>query len=298
MKGDVTMKCWISVLLAALLALSGCRMPAAVPEEMAPAATDLVSAPEEPTALDTSSVYALAQPVYPDFSALNTLRKDGLTEADVTALSRFAEASIPLVLNSYKRENIVYSPLSLWSALALLAQCAAGDSRTQILEAMETDGIDDLPAQASRVWKGLYTDNGMDSLLLANSIWLNNRMDGGYVQETLDVLADQYYTGAFSVPMGSFKADKAVSDWVSERTNGLIGGNGPVIQTFADTVMLLVSSLYYRAGWDTEFWSWFTKPDVFTNASGAESEIDFMRRTDSGNFLRREGYQAAALHTH
>ena len=291
------MKRWISVLLAALLAFSGCSTPAAVPEVMAPAATDLSAVPEESPVPNTSSVYVLAQPVYPDFPALSAQRKEGLTEADVATLSRFAEASTPLVLSDCKGENVVYSPLSLWSALALLAQCTAGDSRAQILEAMETGGIEELPAQVSRVWKGLYTDNGKDSLLLANSIWLNSGMDGRYVQETLDTLAEQYYAGAFSVPMGSSEADRAVSNWVSEQTNGLIGGNGPVIQTFEETIMLLVSSLYYRAGWDTEFWSRLTETDVFTNASGAEREIDFMHRENNGNFLRREGYQAAALPT-
>ena len=288
------MKRWISVLLAALLVLSGCGAPAAVPEEAAPAAADLAAVREETPDPGTSPAATLAQPVYPDSPAH---QEEGLTEADVAALNRFAEASTPLVLSGREGENAVYSPLSLWSALALLAQCTAGDSRAQILEAMEADGMEELPAQVSRVWRGLYTDDGKDSLLLANSIWLNGGLDGRYVQETLDTLAEQYYTGVFSVPMGTLAADNAVTGWVSEQTNGLIGGDGPVVQTFADTVMLLVSSLYYRAGWDTEFWSWFTKPDVFTNASGAESEIDFMRREDSGNFLRREGYQAAALHT-
>lgn len=286
------MKRWISVFLAALLVLGGCGTPAAVLEEAAPAAADLAAIPEGPVVPSTSSVHVLAQPAYPDFPAH---AREALTEADVAALNRFAEASTLLVLSGYEGKSAVYSPLSLWSALALLAQCTAGDSRTQILEAMETDGIEELPTQVARVWKEFYTNNGNDSLLLANSIWLNSGMDGEYVQETLDVLTEQYYAGAFSIPMGSSGADKAVADWVSEQTSGLLGGDGPVIQTFADTVMLLVSSLYYRAGWVTEFWSGLTKTDVFTNASGTESKIDFMHQEDSGNFLRREGYQAATL---
>ena len=44
-------------------------------------------------------------------------------------LNDFTAKSTPLVLTEHTEENAIYSPLSLWSALAMLAQCADGDSR-------------------------------------------------------------------------------------------------------------------------------------------------------------------------
>ena len=101
-----------------------------------------------------------------------------LTQEEREALTAFAARSTTLVLAGYEGENTVYSPLSLWSALAMLAQCAEGDSRRQVLDAVGTDSVDSLQEAVSRIWRVLYTDDGRSSLLLANSIWLNDARPG------------------------------------------------------------------------------------------------------------------------
>ena len=84
---------------------------------------------------------------------------------------------------------------------------------------------------------------------------------------------------------------------MSKQTNGLIGSGAPVVKTNPDTLALLASSLYYRAGWEREFSPALTEKNIFTNAAGRESRVDFMHRTQSGSFLRRENWQAAQLGT-
>jgi len=267
----------------------------------------------------------LAQPVYPEFpkepkfpedggedaweayntayheyrDALQAIRgeKPGLTDADRAVLNAFAAQSTSLALAGHEGENTVYSPLSLWSALAMLAQCADGGSRQQVLDALGVDSVDALQEAVSQVWRQLYTDDGKSSLLLANSIWLNDSVQGSYVRDTLDALAQKHFAGVYSVPMGTSEADQAVTDWVKEQTNGLIGGDTPVVQTKAETLALLASSLYYRAGWTDEFLPELTEKDIFTDAAGKESEVDFMHQTQRTYFLRRDGYQAASLGT-
>lgn len=267
----------------------------------------------------------LAEPIYPEFpkqpqmpaegpvgsweayreaydkymDALTALRGDdsGITEAEHAALNAFAARSTPLVLAGREGENAIYSPLSLWSALAMLAQCAGGESRQQVLDALGTDSVDALRQQAELVWRWLYTDDGLSALILANSIWLNSSLEGAYVQETLDALAQKYYAGAYAVPMGEPEADRAVTDWVKKQTKGLIGGDQPVVRTDVDTLALLVSSLYYKAAWTSEFASDQTEEDIFTDAAGNETWADFMHKTRDDNFIRRDGYQAARLTT-
>ena len=107
----------------------------------------------------------------------------------------FAARSTPLALAGREGENAIYSPLSLWSALAMLAQCAGGESRQQVLDALGADSVDTLRQQAELVWRSLYTDDGLSALILANSVWLNSALEGAYVQDTLDTLAKAYYAG-------------------------------------------------------------------------------------------------------
>lgn len=180
----------------------------------------------------------------------------------------------------------------------MLAQCAGGDSRRQVLDAIGAEDPAALQNQVEHIWRALYTDDGVSSLILANSVWLNSNMQGTYIQDTLDTLAQKYYAGAYSVPMGTDGADAAVTQWVNAQTKGLIGSDAPVVQTDTLTLALLVSSLYYKAAWQNEFMPERTEIDTFTDAAGQETQVDFMHRTEDANFIRREGYQAARLSTH
>lgn len=316
------MKRILSLSLAVLLALTGCGGPHCTAERVPEDGTGTQSASGD----WTPSRMALSEPVYPEFpqqpqfpeeggseawqsyseaydkymDALAALRGEDshVTEAEHAALTAFAARSIPLVLAGQEGKNAIYSPLSLWSALAMLARCAEGDSRQQVLDAMGADSVDALQDQVEHLWRALYTDDGQSALILANSIWLNSNLQGTYVPETLDVLARKHYAGTYSVPMGSGTADEAITNWVSEQTKGLIGGEAPVVETLPETLALLVSSLYYKAAWQEEFSAGRTEEDVFTDADGNESRVDFMHKTEDANFIRREGYQAARLSTH
>ena len=269
----------------------------------------------------TASKLALNQPIYPDFpkqpdfsdfgddweaydqasteyyKQLTALRGDGIAPDTAQALAEFAGRSTPLAIAGMEGKNTIYSPLSLWSALAMLAQCAGGESRQQVLDALGSQGLDALQDQVGQVWRGLYTDDGVSSLLTANSIWLNRNAEGTYVEETLKTLALNYYAGVFSVPMGTAEADQAVTDWVHEQTHGLIGSDSPVVETKAETLALLVSSLYYKAPWAEEFSESQTWTDTFTCADGQSSQVDFMHQEHFGTLLTGENYRAARLNT-
>lgn len=311
------MKRILSLALASALLLSGCAGPACTAERVP---TDNGNGGQA-----AKMNYVLSEPIYPDFpqqpqmpvegdtmdweayseaydkymDALTALRGEGsgVTEAEHAALNAFAARSIPLALAGREGENAIYSPLSLWSALAMLAQCADGESRRQVLDAMGAEGVDSLQETVSHVWTSLYTDDGLSSLILGNSIWLNSSMQGTYNQETLDILARKYFAGTYSVPMGTEDADRAVTDWVSKQTNGLIGSDGLAARTMPETLTLLVSSLYYRAAWQDEFSAERTEEDIFTDAAGMERKADFMHKTQDASFIRRDGYQAARLAT-
>lgn len=304
----------VASLLAATLALpmAGCGSPASSPSSSSSSQLTVISA--SPTALN--------QPVIPDFpqmplppegadadwdaynaaddayrQALGQFRKTGISQQTVQALNDFSLLTTPLVLAGQEGENAIYSPLSLWSALAMLTQCADHTSREQVLSALGTDGLDSLTEQVNQVWQGLYTDDGQRSLLLGNSIWLNSAVEGSYVPETLDTLAQAHHAGVFSVPMGTGEADQAITHWVSQQTKGLIGSDEPVLETTADTLAVLASSLYYKAAWMDEFSPGNTYPDTFTDVQGKENQVDFMHQNDSGDYLVGDNYRAARLST-
>lgn len=231
------------------------------------------------------------------YSAVMELRGGGIPEGTRFALSDFAAKSTPLALAGQEGKNAAYSPASLWAALAMLVPCAQGDSQAQLLSALGVAGQRELTDQAGRLWKGLYTNDGVSSLILSNSVWLNDAQEGDYVQSTLDTLGRDYFAGVYTTPMGTAGADQAITDWISKETGGLIGGDGPVVDTMPDTLLLLASSLYYKAAWLEPFDASQTQAGDFTTASGETASVDFMHTSQDCSFLRRENYQAAALET-
>lgn len=291
------MKRILSLALAAALLLAGC----------AGGANPNRGKEGEPV----KASYILAEAVYPEFpkrpvmplegpegaweayqeqydrytDALMALRGNDpdLSQEEAGALNSFAAKSLPLAIAGREGENIIYSPLSLWSALAMLAQCSDGNSRRQVLDAMDAEGVEALQDQVEHIWRTLYTDDGQSALILANSVWLNSGLEGTYVRETLDILAQKYFAGTYAVPMGTADADKAVTDWVNAQTNGLIGSGQPVVQTMPETLALLASSLYYKAAWTEKFSPEGTEEDIFTDAAGQETRVDFMHKTEDAN---------------
>lgn len=251
-------------------------------------------APEDGPDADWQAYYNAYDEYY---SAVMELRSGGIPEGTRFALSDFAAKSTPLALAGQEGKNAAFSPVSLWAALAMLAPCAQGDSQSQLLSALGVAGQRELTDQVSRLWKGLYTNDGVSSLILSNSVWLNDSQQGEYVQATLDTLGRDYFAGVYTTPMGTAGADQAITDWVAKETNGLIGGDGPVVDTMPDTLLLLASSLYYKAAWVVPFDASQTQAGDFTTASGETASADFMHASLAGNFLKRDGYQAAALET-
>lgn len=322
-------------LALSLSLLAGCGNSGEVPTQNPPAPSGseqiMVSpsgepspavSPTTPPPIDLSA-FALAQAIYPEFpaypetpeadgdwnayfeaesdyfQAVNDLRADcdpALVRNNRTLLD-FAAKSTPLAITGHEGENAIYSPLSLWSALVLCTQCANGDTQRELLTALGVDDMESLRNLMRQVWTMLYTDDGRDALTLANSVWLSDAAQGHYVQDTLDVLANELFSSVYSVPMGTSEADQAITDWTAEQTHGLIGGDGPIVETKAITLAVLASSLYYRAGWTDEFNEANTYEDTFTAANRQESRVDFMHASRDGLFLDRDNYQAAYLPT-
>lgn len=250
--------------------------------------------PEEDPSIDWDTYYNAYDEYY---SAVMELRGGGIPEGTRFAVSDFAAKSTPLALAGQEGKNAAFSPVSLWAALAMLAPCAQGDSQSQLLSALGVAGQRELTDQVSRLWKGLYTNDGVSSLILSNSVWLNDAQEGEYVQATLDTLGRNYFAGVYTTPMGTAGADQAITDWVAKETGGLIGGDGPVVDTMPDTLLLLASSLYYKAAWVVPFDASQTQEGDFTTAGGETVSVDFMHTSQDCSFLRRENYQAAALET-
>ena len=109
-------------------------------------------------------------------------------ETDSAALLAFADRTAGRVLLGRGEENGVYSPVSLYTAMALLAEICGGESRQQVLDAMGAGDLEAMRGLVHQLWVNSYCDSGVVTSRMGSSLWLNEQVE--FSAETLRTLAE------------------------------------------------------------------------------------------------------------
>ena len=222
-------------------------------------------------------------------AALQELGKGRLDQESAAPVLAFADRTAGAIFAD--SENRVYSPISLYAALAMLTEVTDGGTKQQVMELLAADDAESLRQQIKDLWIGVYTDDDQSVCRLANGAFLRENADVN--QEKVETLADWHFASTYRVPMGTEEADKAIASWLNQNTGGLLSQETGNIRTDGNDLLRLYNTIYYKSGWSDAFVSSRTKQDVFTAADGTAQKVDFMHRTESGSYLRGEGYTAA-----
>ena len=225
------------------------------------------------------------QPVYDRWREdLNALRPE---EGFADGLETYFPTAARALLSG--QGNRVCSPLNVYMALAMLAEITDGDTRQEILAALGSDDLEDLRTQAKAVWRSVYRQDGAVNSVLANSLWLNE--GSSFRQETVDLLADNYYASVYRGEMGSDGLDQALRDWLDEQTGGLLKNATKSARFSPDTVLALASTVYFQSKWKEEFSKSKTQEDIFHGLSG-DTSVDFLRSDGAGQYYWGEDFAA------
>lgn len=209
---------------------------------------------------------------------------------EFTVPERFLLQSAEIFLTADNQQNLIFSPVSLYTILGMSAELCEGEARQEILDLLLSPGIEALRDSSRSLWSRSYAD-GDSAFILANSLWLSNAVD--YKQPVLDLLAENYFADSFRGDMGSAEYDRMHLDWLDDRTNGYLTDRLPELNTPKDTVIYLDSTLYYKAGWLTEF-------DPSQNIDGTfhamymDQDCTFMRESFQGLYYRGESFAAVS----
>ncbi|MBR2286710.1 MAG: serpin family protein [Clostridia bacterium] len=189
-------------------------------------------------------------------------------------------------------ENTVCSPLNTYIAFAMLAEVSDGNTRQQILDMLGVTDIEMLRANVSALWESNYVDTPVLKSLLANSIWLNNSVK--YNDDTLNRLAEEYYASTFSGTPGSEEMDEALRTWTDDNTGGLLTEYTKDMSIDPDTVLEILSTIYFKAMWNEEFREKNTMQEIFHGTSG-DTTVDMMHRTDMLGVYRTDNFTFLGL---
>jgi serine protease inhibitor len=213
----------------------------------------------------------------------------------IEALNKFSYKTSAYILAD-SGKNINYSPLSLYFALSLAAAGAEGETKTELLSLLGTADAEFLSEQCGNLYRTLYRDNEIGKLKIANSIWMDDEMNGepivfkdGFVKHA----AKYYYASSHSVDFTNAETGKAMADWISENTNGTLS---PTLDTIPEQILSILNTVYYYDQWIDRFDKSKTAEDVFYLSNGKNVKSDFMNQTfGSAGFAKGGGFTRADL---
>lgn len=210
-----------------------------------------------------------------------------------TDLDPFFMATVSEFLSDSDGKNAVYSPLNVYMALAMLAETTDSECREEILALLGYSDIETLRTKAHAIWNANYSDDGAVTSILASSLWMNETVE--YNGDTLKTLAENYYASSFSGEMGSDEYNKMLQSWMNEQTGGLLEEYISDIKMDPNTVMALVTTIYFQAKWAGLFSSDNNTEETFHTPEG-DIVCEFMNKTETyGNYYYCDNFAATNL---
>lgn len=212
---------------------------------------------------------------------------DNLNPFFTASIRQFLTEELP----GTEGDNRIYSPVNVYMALAMVAEASQGGSRQQILDLLGADSLENLRKQAGQVWNANYSQDGAVTSLLANSLWLDQKVS--FDRELLESLAKNYYVSSFWGQMGTKDLDERLQKWLNEQTGGILKEQVSEVHMSDETLMALASAIYFRAKWSNEFSASNTKQEIFHGPKG-DIMCDFMHQGGNGTYYWGKNFGAVS----
>ncbi len=201
-------------------------------------------------------------------------------------------------LQSTQGGNLIDSPFSIATALAMAYAGARGETATQMASVLH---LTQDPAALASAFGALLTDlnaagqAGGYTLSVADALWAQQGFP--FVAEYLNLLQSNYQGGLNQVDFNNATeaARQEINDWVSQQTNGKITDLFPPGSLKPETVLALTNAIYMNAKWSVPFEAGRTSDASFTLASGGQVSAPTMHNTDTFRYMQRDGFQVLEL---
>ena len=193
-----------------------------------------------------------------------------------------------------ENEKTFISPTSLFAALSMVYNGAAGETKEEIAKVLQAEGIsvDDLNEANASLLSMLDKDSKQIQLSIANSIWLNE--DFHFQKDFADNTKAYFNAEIDEVDVLDNASAKKINDWVKQATNDKI--EDMVEEPLdPDLVALLLNAIYFKGDWTYEFDKALTENHPFYLRDGTTKEVPLMNLYEELAYMENDDFQAVAL---
>lgn len=192
--------------------------------------------------------------------------------------------------------SIFISPYSAATALQMAANGAAGQTKKEMLQVLETASISPHELnEASRTVTQLLNPKDANVILTtANALWYRQ---GAAVKPDFTEANQKFYLATVKALdfQNARVAEASINQWASEQTHGRITGiaDGMIDPVYTD--LILANAIYFKGRWLDPFDPKLTKERPFHPAVGAAKKLPMMEMSKKFTYRKGSGYQAVRL---
>ncbi len=223
---------------------------------------------------------------YPKSAAVEPIEL-GFDVPEITDYDGFSYTLSSALIDGTKNSNL--SPLSIYCALAMVAEGANGKTQTDLLHFLGCESTDTMRESVSRMLERQTAETETGSLSLCNSLWMSKAFP--FRKEYQTLLKDFYSADTETVSFGTDAAGRRISAWINKNTNGRITPDPESMQFDPITVAVLFNTIYLKDQWYVPFSEDAIQSGLFTCSDGTTKVVDYLHRFSEERVVyRSEGF--------
>lgn len=174
--------------------------------------------------------------------------------------------------------SLVSSPLSVYLCLALLGEGLTGASLAQLQQLFGYGNQTPIvPASILQALTSLTSGQNKNLLVaISNSVYTSK--SSPLKQSWVDILRTRYQAHAEAVDFGDNQTLALINGRITQATHGVL--KNTIQKLNADTVSVLVNTIYFKGSWVRSFDPKETKPATFTKSDGKQIQVPFMHASN------------------
>ncbi|MBF0442116.1 MAG: serpin family protein [Oligoflexales bacterium] len=231
-----------------------------------------------------------------------------LMEESVKKMNRSSFLIFKNLLEEQRRENIIFSPLSIQKSLSLLYPAAAesSDIRNELASLLVAPGRNDEEfyrwnrsylAHVNAIFDKRYPKKRFEGEM-ASTLWISKAFDVN--EKYQSIVKDNFSSDIIKLDFTSSDEQRevarlAINDFVREKTNEFIRDLVPKGAITEKTAIVLTNAIYLLADWQDEFQGSMTSREDFSITADTKKSVKMMKKVSKIDYFENRLLKAVSL---
>mgnify|MGYP000150908808 CR=1 FL=1 len=199
----------------------------------------------------------------------------------ITILKKFTNSTTKEIFKS--NQNEIYSPISLYFALAMLYEACDGESALELENLLSINDKDLLRKELKTVYTNNYYNNELGTSEIANSIWVNKAYEVN--KEYAKILEENYFVDAFRTTF-DYDSLEQICNWINYHTYDLLDMKPNQLLMDETTAFSLINTVYFENRWKEEM----KKENIYKELFDNKNMVSYLTHRITSLYYENEMY--------